>query len=1015
MVERNSNLPTYAFTQLVQSVFEEVLELLDDTVEPMRGFRNHSEDWRDLVRKHLNSEDKNPEKQMYSAAVMHYLIFSGHYFKALHTISRLLDKDELRRRVNHNPFLFIIDVGCGGGAATVAALQILSEIHQESSELQRRGTKVHCLGTDINLGGIIIFNKQIEKLQSKLQSVGIEVIYETYHEGVPQDIQRISDKLNQLRDFYDLPYLSHVLLFQVNFTSPLQAGHTANRERSDLLERYGVSSEVREEEFGNIHARNYRTLFERSKMDFLHIITISTNNGELSERTREMANAIHQVFESGNHENSKEVFEPQTIGVVNPRGSYWYDKRPDLRDTALQMVFHAALNTIRNTDLVNDVQLNTIKNVSNLEKAWAKVRTQRIREGLYDEVDIKLFELDLESNLSRLSREIDSYVLEFIPAEYNDHVFRYGIPKGENQIRPKGINPLEEEILMAALIFGLEQQRKFLSNSFVYAYRINRGSTEFLYQRYNTGYKEYIEKSIAAAEEFSDGAVIRTDVASFFTRIVQDRMVESAKSHLALSDRVTWLLKFLLLKDVNPQQTRKGLVQGGIGSAYLANIYLTPLDNLFGPGNEWDARYHRFVDDIMIIVPDSNHIEDILNTIINELEELGLELNQRKTNVYQGEEIAAFLDEMKLDLNDPELDETKYKKLQKRLWILNEEWRERFKRYEQDENGWWQTIDILRSCLTEIGLFISHDELSRKINNTLPEDFEELVEKNKPSLPLEFPPIPLGVSIEEYQTWAVQFVEDNPDWVAEKQIITSEYVSKFRQAYRELSEGSEGLGERRAEKWLRFFGVRLITLGLIEINNELEKMLIGMPWIFRDSLNRLMENVVRQGDHSMIEKIIEVHETTKSDTPYAPYMRAMGIRSLRYAPIWTNVNIQRLFDYALKGNITERLMATETWLLLNPSPHLAEGNPILNDLIHEMNETTSYRLFRNYLLVLSRYSANPLEMVESDLSDSEQLRLLTTRLAEGRDIDLRDKREPSVIRHKYYSEYDLVSYLLLYP
>ena len=112
---------------------------------------------------------------------------------------------------------------------------------------------------------------------------------------------------------------------------------------------------------------------------------------------------------------------------------------------------------------------------------------------------------------------------------------------------------------------------------------------------------------------------------------IRDRL---STEHLSRSARIEWLLKLLFSRDLDEHEVGKGIVQGNLASGFFANLYLVDLDARFGPNNEWNVRFFRFVDDMVFVVPDREHVEDVISALTNELEKLGLEPNLEKTQYY---------------------------------------------------------------------------------------------------------------------------------------------------------------------------------------------------------------------------------------------------------------------------------------------------------------------------------------------------------------------------------------------
>ncbi len=146
--------------------------------------------------------------------------------------------------------------------------------------------------------------------------------------------------------------------------------------------------------------------------------------------------------------------------------------------------------------------------------------------------------------------------------------------------------------------------------------------------------------------------IICVDIESFYTRIIQDRLIELAGKELTESKRIRWLLKLLLSKNLDEHEIGYGITQGNIGSGFYANLYLKSIDDKFGiepKDNEWDVNLIRYVDDIILIIPDKNDEKEVLEVLKEELEKLGLKLNESKTERYDN--VSEFIETLE-DINE---------------------------------------------------------------------------------------------------------------------------------------------------------------------------------------------------------------------------------------------------------------------------------------------------------------------------------------------------------------------------
>jgi hypothetical protein len=206
---------------------------------------------------------------------------------------------------------------------------------------------------------------------------------------------------------------------------------------------------------------------------------------------------------------------------------------------------------------------------------------------------------------------------------------------------------------------------------------------------------------------------MRVDIESYYTRIVQDSLLELTKD-LTESERIRWLLKILLSKQLEEHQVGYGITQGSIGSAFYANLYLKPLDLRFGTqpnDNEWKVMFSRYLDDMTLFVPDPDDVTAVLETLNEELEKLGLNLNKEKTEIY--DRVSDFVESIKEDDLFVEVN-LEFDKVMNGLWIGNYQYRKEFAgAYRNNNNELWRhLLDQYQKCLCSIKIYIEVPDLS---------------------------------------------------------------------------------------------------------------------------------------------------------------------------------------------------------------------------------------------------------------------------------------------------------------
>ncbi len=63
------------------------------------------------------------EKTLKSAATQYNHFFPAHYFKVIYTLENIVTSQKFLHWIDTNQHIYLIDIGCGAGAATIAFLE----------------------------------------------------------------------------------------------------------------------------------------------------------------------------------------------------------------------------------------------------------------------------------------------------------------------------------------------------------------------------------------------------------------------------------------------------------------------------------------------------------------------------------------------------------------------------------------------------------------------------------------------------------------------------------------------------------------------------------------------------------------------------------------------------------------------------------------------------------------------------------------------------------------------------
>lgn len=944
-----------------------------------------------------------------SAATQYYIYFPAHYFKIIYTLEDIIGSERIRNWIEYNRHICVIDIGCGAGAASAAFIETI--VRQVEQQALTHTLDISCIGIDINQEALPIYKKLISQLRREVSDFNINVEWKIYPKGIQETIVSVIGYLNQKRQQWNnIPRLSHAIVFQSNVVSPLSDCFDKQKEEYQKLISLGIEPDEildNHPEFGQGEAIAYKSLFEQSEIDYLHIITVDTGEKYLPS-VQKMAKALDEQFKTNRHRVERLGEGSHKIYFENPQGGCFRDwgKKHFPPNDDENKEFHIDVSTITSAQLEQDKDWNDVISPENIRDAWAKTRRNFFTETLVDEVEIRLFEKDLEKNIYKLKEELKTYVTEVIRS---DDYISYGIPKNQSQARPKGLSRMEEQILSVAIIKKLGEKTSALRGQ-SYAYRISNdrnGVTEYLYENWFNAYTNFINDARQWARQHPDGVVIRTDIKSFYTNIIQDQLIELAGNELTNSERVRALLRLLLSKELNSHDLGKGITQGNIESGFYANIYLTAIDTRFSNINEWGLKFFRYVDDMILVVPEAEDVPDILSVLRDELKHLELELNDQKTDKLSVEE---FLDQTK---NDELLEELslRYEKIINAISIMNSDYRTEFKKaYRNDARIWWDLVNQYQKALECVGFYVEATDLSRKISRYLVNGKQQRIKDLNGDQELNLYLIDYSDNDSGLQEWCDYFKIHNQSWLKEKNDLRKEIIKLFKQSWSELQKisGRNYIEERKLQKRLRFAISKLKILGFKSIVNLLIEILCEDPWYIRDPLH-ILESLARQKNKQALIQIISSYENP--DFPafvHSEYMRAVTLRAIRFLENHFNVYLWEIMvRYATTGSIVERLMATETWLYLGYMSHRFT-KPNHRDAVwqelHSDKEIINNRLKKNYILILgldkTDFLSNDTELLNSDDSMLREAKRLALT---GNISELFEDPEPKILRDKYYS------------
>ena len=202
---------------------------------------------------------------------------------------------------------------------------------------------------------------------------------------------------------------------------------------------------------------------------------------------------------------------------------------------------------------------------------------------------------------------------------------RKEIPKGGGKVRVLGIPAIRDRVVQGALRLIVEPifEADFQDGS--YGYRPKR--------RAHTAVGR-VAKAVISGKTM----VIDLDLEAYFDNVRHDILLRKVAQRVD-DDNIMRLLKLILKAN-----GKRGLVQGGVISPLLANIYLNEVDKMLekarrvtGQGKYTYIQYARFADDLVILIDGHRKWKWLQKAtykrLIQELDKLGVTVNREKTKV----------------------------------------------------------------------------------------------------------------------------------------------------------------------------------------------------------------------------------------------------------------------------------------------------------------------------------------------------------------------------------------------
>jgi RNA-directed DNA polymerase len=262
--------------------------------------------------------------------------------------------------------------------------------------------------------------------------------------------------------------------------------------------------------------------------------------------------------------------------------------------------------------------------------AWLKVRENKGAAGVDGQTIRDIEEAGVEQFLEELSAELREK--RYRP----NRVRRSYAPKpGKPEKRPLGIPVVKDRVVQAAVKLVIEPIFEADFQPCSYGFRPKRDAHQAI-------------EAVAKYVTYGCAQVVDADLKGYFDSIPHGKLMGIIARRI--SDKwilrlIRWWLKAGVMEDDCITYSDTGTPQGGVISPLLANIYLNELDRRWTERGYNSIRYEahlvRYADDMVILC--RKDVGRYYAEFRQEIERLGLELNEAKTQVVDAREGFDFL------------------------------------------------------------------------------------------------------------------------------------------------------------------------------------------------------------------------------------------------------------------------------------------------------------------------------------------------------------------------------------
>lgn len=264
----------------------------------------------------------------------------------------------------------------------------------------------------------------------------------------------------------------------------------------------------------------------------------------------------------------------------------------------------------------------------NLKLAWKRARNGKTKRDY-----VINFESDLENNINRLKRELETFT--YAPAQLDTFIVR------DPKTRKISASQFRDRVVYHALCNVIMPlfEKGFIYDSF--ANQKGKGTHKAIMRLGRFLRKVCVPYNGVHNREAVSGFVLKSDVQHYFDTVDHETLLRILQKKIA--DRNTINLISLILKNHKTKAAGKGMPLGNLTSQFFANVYLNELDQFVK--HDLKVKYYiRYVDDFVILHRNKRELQRLESQIGKFLRtKLMVQLHPDKSRITRIESGVTFL------------------------------------------------------------------------------------------------------------------------------------------------------------------------------------------------------------------------------------------------------------------------------------------------------------------------------------------------------------------------------------